>query len=344
MKIVNTATAFSEGSRRKLLSDYFAAYERLVESDLAGRDDPEAVEAVSRLWDAYLKGLPVVELSRNPFSGEVFCRTVDFYGLDGLWWNSENPARPMEPLKVNEVAFTGAVSLVQPVERGPFLCKPGPGVPFVVPRILNQDGVQAVIRSLPVGSHQGYAIVYFAQNELKALEGFGDWGRTFAYYAIGEEDFGWQEWVPAPSDFDYDLLPWIQSGKLLWIAPEDDDLSLSRGLDCPYLTAKGNRFFQVVSKGKVWEDHLFEPAEEFDEYEPIEGAEAEAAHQPAEQPVPSTQEPVAPPVQQTRYCRQCGGPLKPIARFCPKCGTPVNKPAPGTGSDQGNRTDDKGMG
>lgn len=327
MKIVNPERAFSDESRNRLLTAYFEAYERLVDADLDGRNDDEAVALVSKYWDEYLAGLPVVEISRNPFSGVVFKRSLDIAGLDGLWWNSENPARPVELLAANEVAFTGAVSLREPVEQVPFICKPGPGVPFVVPRIIKQEGVKAVLSSIPIGRHQGYAIVYFAEAELRTLEGFGDWGRTIAYYDTGDDDFGWQEWIPAPSDFDFDLMPWIRNGKLVWIAPEDDDLAIQTSTDCPYLGVSGNRFYQVVSNGKVWQDTLYEPPVDVEEYEAddVEDAQTDETPEKQVQSVPTPPPVSAEQPQQHKFCRQCGSQLKPAARFCPKCGTAVVK-------------------
>jgi hypothetical protein len=241
----------------------------------------------------------------------------------------------MEPLPETTVAFTGAVSLTEPIERFPFICKPGPGVPFVVPRILNQQGVKAVISAVSIGTHRGYPVVYFAESELNTLEGMGDWGRTIAYYDLGDEDFGWQEWIPAPADFDFDLRPWIQKGKLLWIAPDDECLTIRSEADCPYLSVDGNRFCQVVQDCTVWEDQLFEESGDAEEFDAEEGFDPESTAKPEEpshQVVePTVAQPVSappvstPPVQQTKFCRQCGGQLKPSAKFCPKCGTPTSK-------------------
>lgn len=323
-RIANIGSAFDEQKRSQLLTEYFEAYDRLVDADLEGKDDEASQVTVSRVWDEYLAGLPVVELSVNPFTNEVFRHTLDIYGLDGLWWNSETPARPMELLPETAVAFTGAVRLADPIENIPFLCHPGPGIPFIVPRVIEQEGVKAVLSSVPVGKHQGYAVVYYAKSELRTLEGFGDWGRNIAYYDLGDEDFGWQEWIPAPGDLDFDLKPWIEKGKLLWIAPGDETMNLRSETDCPYLDSTGNRFWQVVQAGRAWEGHLYEPAIDADEYE---GGDLVVVGEVSE-PTPPTVS--APPIAETpeqskKFCRQCGGQLKPAAKFCPKCGTPTGK-------------------
>lgn len=322
IRITNIESAFNEQKRSQLLTEYFKAYDRLVDADLAGKDDEEAQATVSRVWDEYLEGLPVVELSINPFTNAVFSHTLDIYGLDGLWWNSETPARPMELLPETTIAFTGAVCLADPIENVPFLCSPGPGVPFVVPRVLEQEGVKAVLSSLPIGDHQGYSVVYFAEKELRTLEGFGDWGRNIAFYDLGDDDYGWQEWIPAPSDLDFDIKPWIEKGKLLWIAPGDETLSLRSDKDCPYLAIHGNRFWQVVQDGRVWEGHLYEPSFDADEYDGGDMAVVGEEPEPTPPPPPTSVPPVAQaPEQKSKFCRQCGNKLKPAAKFCPKCGT-----------------------
>ncbi len=334
-KILNPDGAFSEEIRRRLLAEYFEAYDKLVDADLEGRDDDEAQQAVSRLWDEYLAGLPIVEISRNPFTNEAYAHSLDVYGLDGLWWNASNPNRPIEPLSEYVLAFTGSVALVDPIENVPFVCKPGPGVPFVVPRILGQEGVKAVLSSVPIGKHQGFVVLYFSQNELRTREGFGDWGRSIAFYDSDDVGFGWQEWIPSPSDIDFNLLPWIENGKLLWIAPGDDSLTLLCQTYCPYLSVDGNRFCQVVQEGEVWEDRLYDEAGDADEYEADEGFDPESTVEPAEQTrqeaeapatKPESVPPVStPPIAQPKFCRQCGAQLKPAAKFCPKCGAPTSK-------------------
>jgi hypothetical protein len=142
---------------------------------------------------------------------------------------------------------------------------------------------------------------------------------------LGDDDFGWQEWIPEPGDYDFDLLPWINGGKLLWIAPDDDSLAIKSDPACPYLNLSGNRFCQVVSEGQVWEDHLFEASLEAEIYEAEDSEEpAEPVMEP-EKPEELAKEPPSEAPPKPKFCRQCGAQLKPTARFCSKCGTPVAK-------------------
>lgn len=49
------------------------------------------------------------------------------------------------------------------------------------------------------------------------------------------------------------MRPWLDSGKLLWIAPGDDHLELRSGsAGCPYLNLTGERRMQYVSGRQVW--------------------------------------------------------------------------------------------
>lgn len=54
------------------------------------------------------------------------------------------------------------------------------------------------------------------------------------------------------SRYDYHLAPWLRTGKLLWIAPDDPTLTLPHGTgDCPYLHIEGAPHFTVIYEGKL---------------------------------------------------------------------------------------------
>jgi hypothetical protein len=135
------------------------------------------------------------------------------------------------------------------LEWFPFLCKPGPEVPFVIPRILEVEGMRAVISQVPIGPHRGYAIVYFAEDPPETLERFNTWGagsyETFA---------GWDSVVEDAESLDFELEPWVESGKLLWIAPGDKRLELRGEAEaCPYFGLEGRRSFIRIQAGEVWD-------------------------------------------------------------------------------------------
>jgi hypothetical protein len=148
--------------------------------------------------------------------------------------------------------MTGAMRLAAPVEHTPFTAVPGPGAPFVVPRILGAaPEVLGVIAQVPVGRHTGWAISYFgwpaAGTKLVNLWGAG----TYPVVADGVCT-GWEREESGVSRYDFDLEPWVGAGALLWITPGDESATLRKGVDgCPYLDLPGPRQFAVVARGEV---------------------------------------------------------------------------------------------
>lgn len=309
-RIVNESTAFAPEDRRKLLDKYFEALARWQTADVQGLTDDEAIQTIAELWDEYRAKLPIVRVAKNPFTGEPFDHSIDVFGLDGLWWNYRNPTRPAEYLPPTVLAFTGAIRLSPPVESAPYLCRPGPGLPFVVPRILEQEGVKAVLSSIPISAHTGYAVVYFAEKEMRSYEGFNTWGVNESKFAFDEDDYGWYTWQAGPEDYCFDLRPWIESGKLQWI---DTDENLRGTVDgCPYLDMEGERLLQVIQEGEVWTEEPWyteEPPEVVGSEEPEHTIDADKP------------DPAPTPQASTRFCRNCGTQVKPDAAFCPSCGT-----------------------
>ncbi len=322
------AVPFTAQERRALLDEFFALNDRLEKADLAGTSDQAALDRYAQLRRTYREKVPVLPLSRCPFTRAPYLHSFDPHGIDGPWWDYRAPNRPLEMLGGNVVAFTGAMRLGTPLEVMPFLCKPGPAVPFVVPRILEREGVRAVISSHPVGVHTGYIIVYFANPAPADLEGFNDWGTDDYQFASEADQFGWDKAYATASDYDFELEKWLSNRKLLWIAPGDAELGLREGAkDCPYTGLDGVRKPQLVQDGEVWHEELLEeetaPQEADPEEQPPAGEPAADRHPelpPAGSPEPGTV---------VSACGTCGSALPENARFCVGCGTPVpqSKPA-----------------
>jgi hypothetical protein len=327
MKFVNRDNVFSTEARAELLSRYQAALDRMIDADLSGKIDKEATEEVSRLWDQYLEGTPVVEISRNPYTGAVFSFPIDTMGLDGLWWDYDGPARRVSRLPSGVHAFTGAVSLREPVENVPFLCRPGPGRPFVIPRILERDGVTAVVSRAPIGRHDAWAIVYFREDCEAPVPRFNTWGMNHAAFTSRSGGYGWYECETRPEDFDYDLSPWLNSGKLLWIEDGDEGLFPRKGVEgCPFIALKGEKLLQLTEGGKVWteEPYVFD-----DPGDPVIKTEAvqveELPQEPQTQPKPVNPEPEPQAKPKSIFCGNCGKQMAAEAVFCGSCGTPTKK-------------------
>jgi hypothetical protein len=253
-------TDASDGARAEILRDG----ERL-RADIAALDAAAARgETVDRatlsaaraklreVRTRYREWLPAVPVSRCPTTDEVVTWPLDNVDLDGWFWEYHNPVRVTPKLPPSWRAMTGAVRLAGPVGDASFIAKPGPEVPYVLPRILNNADARAVIAQVRIGPHVGWAISYYAPHRLGvALANL--WGAN--NYPVYDDEGTWQGWdeVPEwPADNDYDLRPWVLSGKLLWIAPDDATMTLRQGVDgCPYLDLVGRHEYGIVEHGEV---------------------------------------------------------------------------------------------
>jgi hypothetical protein len=196
----------------------------------------------------YRELLPDVMVARSPASGEVVRWPIDMMGLDAWFWDYLTPVRrEAEPLPADWIAMTGAMRLGEPVEHPPFAVVPGPDVPFVVPRILGADGVRAVVAEVPVGAHTGWTTTYFGEPP-EDVTLVNVWG-TNTYPVFEDSDWvGWDWDEPTVAEYDFDLAPWLRSGKLLWL----DADTLRHGLDgCPFVGLAGRRLITVIRNGVV---------------------------------------------------------------------------------------------
>lgn len=125
--------------------------DRYFELRLLPDQDPEVSTRLSELSRQYEEGLPLLSLSRCPFTKFELRHSFHPYGLDGLWWNYHAPARPLRERIYTCQAITGAVSPAQPLEHFPFLARPGLGIPYVLPHLLQALDVLAVFPSLTCG-------------------------------------------------------------------------------------------------------------------------------------------------------------------------------------------------
>ena len=105
------------------------------------------------------------------------------------------------------------------VDSTPFLACPGPGVPYVLPRLLADAGVRAVISTVPVGRHTGYLTAYFAETGPTDVSPANDWGAAYSAAGVGGGSEGWCATLDDVASFDFDLAPWIASGQVQWTQP-----------------------------------------------------------------------------------------------------------------------------
>jgi hypothetical protein len=198
--------------------------------------------------------LAQVAIARCPFSGDVVTMSIDTSGLGGPWWDYEAPSRPVDAMPPTVFCVTGAMRLGSPIEATDHLVMPGPEVPFVVKNLIADRRIKAVITRVAVGAHTAWPITYFAKTPLPSdLARFNTWGTDRSWYLNADEQFVWWQEHEDFADLDYDLTPWVKSGKLSWIAPGDDGVTLSTDVaSCPYVGLEGHRAFTRVMDGEAW--------------------------------------------------------------------------------------------
>ncbi len=209
--------------------------------------------AIAEAVAAYIEAVPIVALSRSPRSGEVFETSLDTLDLDGPWWAYEAEHRPWVAPPPDLFAWTGALKPDGPFPAWTPKAMVGPEVPFVLPRILDHPAIKAVVSAVRVGPHVGYPIAYFADPVPHGLERVDDWGHASYTYLREDGAPASAHATEADHQKDFDLRPWLERGKLAWIAPGDEGLELRHGADgCPYLDLPGERRRRYLQGGEDW--------------------------------------------------------------------------------------------
>jgi hypothetical protein len=240
--------------RRHLLTEgaRLVAQARQLDQEQGYAAAKSAYAAVDEVHVRYLDLLEWVTVARSRDSGELVRWPIDTVDLDGWFWDAEASIRRAPTVPATWLAMNGAMRLTQPVTHAPFMAMPGPAAPFVVPRLLSQPDVTAVIAQVPVGSHLGWPVTYFGPLPADAvLE--NEWGTD--HFAIFDDSGiyrGRGETPPWPPSYDFDLAPWLEAGKLLWIAPGDASGTLNEGVPhCPYVGIEGDHGLAFVDQGTV---------------------------------------------------------------------------------------------
>lgn len=271
---------FTLSERRKLIDRIFQIFIKndvtsaeLEKDEISNGTKEELkkeVEAQSKelyeLVQIYTDKTPVPAISRCPFTGDILKHSIDTFGLDGVWWNSDSPIRPIENLPKTYFAMSGALKIAGEIEKAPFICEPGPDVPFVVPRLLEYNQVKAVVSCIKVGVHTAYPIFYYADPMLQGIERLNEWG-TEAYQFLDENNqFRLIRTPEYGYEFDFNLENWIRNGKLLWIFPDDASMTLHSDVErCPYLNLEGDRQIKYIQNGEMWRQKTYTKDDEKDD-------------------------------------------------------------------------------
>ena len=206
-----------------------------------------------RLLDRYEKGLPRVAISRCPHCGEVLDYVLDVGGLDGMWWNDAGLVETPPPDEPHHKVVLGAIDFHgrQPSEtedNGDVMA--GPPVPFVVPDLLALPGMIVVVSQLElVRDDTAYVMAYFSRARIDPVRLHQPWARKNMSIP-GGPGRDWT-WATSNDTWDFELQPWIDAGKLVWIEPGDRDLVVRTAGACPYVGLPGERERQVIMGGEV---------------------------------------------------------------------------------------------
>lgn len=213
----------------------------------------EMYQREMRLIEEYAENVPYHAFSRCPFCETLAEMPMDTQGLDGIWWWEQSPVdfAPPEACEHYQV-FLGALNLHDrtPVEITDGVA-PGPGVPFVIRRLLEFDSVKAVLGSFKLETGDtAYIVTYFSEEPLDDVDLHQEWRQEF--YPLLNEDGEPVATETKLDEWDFDLDKWVENGKLFWTDAGDDSFTLHSGLPFPYSNLAGVRDSQILSQDGIF--------------------------------------------------------------------------------------------
>src|SRR5262245_37195581 len=248
----------TQSERDELLAKYAAIRDRLRTGYELSVDQRKALVAEGdKILDEYINGLPKIPIGGCPFNGEMTVKGMDVFGLDGKWWYKNCP--DIQAIGCpHYITFLGALNLNgNPPEgcstRAIDEIQPGPDAPFVVPRLLNLDGISCTIssRKMVDDKFTAYFMAYYSQKPIGAHQSHQQWLHASIAFT-GKA--GQPNWHSATDVWDFDLDAWRKKpGKIFWSAPDDPTVALHPGTDSafPYANLPGKRLPQVIRQGRV---------------------------------------------------------------------------------------------
>ena len=198
----------------------------------------------------YRAQLPPVAVSRCPFCTTVLSQAMDLWGPDGYAWQERLFSKEHQTPRGCEHfgVLQGALHIGDlPPRGGAFAdAKVGPEVPFVIPRLLQQPTVVAVVATVPLEcGYTAYPIAYFTREKLAPDAFTQTWLQTTYGWQWEHGKYGWRV---DTDPWDFELEPWVADRKLFWIDPGDPDLKMKSVADgpCPYVGLEGLRERQIL--------------------------------------------------------------------------------------------------
>ena len=248
---------FTATERKQLLEAFWESKRRTswpVFQTLTSGQRKKEYAKQDRLLDEYAKRLPFVPVSRCPLCNMVLQYVFDPMGLDGIWWFKDKLAEYPPPKACEHFrVLLGAIDFHerQPKEASVHrTVRPGAGAPFVVPRMLDLPGMSAVVSNLTLPHDDAaYLMAYYSKNPIHGALLHQPWARED--YEVFDEEGEYQAWTISNEQWDFYLQAWIEKGRLMWINPEDESLTIQRQGPCPYENHPGVRAPQIIERGKL---------------------------------------------------------------------------------------------
>ena len=215
-----------------------------------------AIAEMTGIEEEYFRQLPRLAMAPCPYCENPLFRTFDPFGLDGLWWRSD--AQPEEPTPCPHFCvLQGAVNLGGSWPCPDFDVHPGPGAPFVIPRLLDHQGMVAVISEIHmVDGPQAHPVAYFAPRRPPVQTLAVSWARTNFLYTTQLGVHAWRradelEGSSGTDVWDFAIEPWLARAKVRWCDPGSDRTLLSTApvAQCPYVNLPGERRPQLIVGG-----------------------------------------------------------------------------------------------
>lgn len=251
------AKTMTKASRAVMMEGHRAVWDAYLRGKIADDLAEDVASALREEMDAFLQSyfdtLPRVVVGRCPFCDALIRHSFDPFGFDGYWWQEESTMTTVEPKPcIHFGVLQGAVSLAtEQVQGGEKEARLGPGVPFVIPRILSAPQTKAVVTELAMeDGHRAFAITYYADPPQEPTFFTQRWTRTSFSFPCGNR-FGWRL---DTDPWDFELAPWVDAGKVWWIESKDESGVLQSGEDghCPFIDLEGVRRRQHVREDNYW--------------------------------------------------------------------------------------------
>ena len=211
------------------------------------------LDKANKVHADYFDALPRVPMSLCPFTGQPLLKAFDPWGLDGFWWQERKLYNLIEPPAPETFrVLRGALNLNdRPPLGGPAEAHVGPGIPYVIPRLLKMPTMLMVVSSLPMlNGYTAYPLAYFSTEVPMASSLVATWRcQTYSF----TNSNGAPVWCMPSDVWDFDLKPWVESNKVLWIEPGDPEMSIQRGNweQYPFKSIQGDMVQQTIVEDRL---------------------------------------------------------------------------------------------